>query len=186
MTYAASSHLGTNGTITSALPFTIGAAAATVVPAVIGTINLAPGLMNVVGRQIEICGYATTTASAATIENIQFQWDALGQNTAGKGVVIGNMTTTNTFATTGHIAFCEDFTTTVAGASATAGSILSSGGYLVTTGVDLINTVSAGGNTFAATVGSLNLAAEARINVIYLHTTATDGAGFILQSLTVK
>jgi hypothetical protein len=37
-----------------------------------------------------------------------------------------------------------------------------------------------------AAVASLNLAGEARINVVYLHTTGTDGAGVILQDLTVE
>lgn len=186
VTYAASSHLGTPGTITSALPYTISAAPGTTVPTVVGTINLAPGLMNNIGRQLTICGYMTGTATAATIENVQLQWDAVGQNTAGKGVLISNLTTTTTFATTGHLSFCADLTTTVAGASATAGSILSTGGFLVAAGVDLAATVAGGGPTLAATTGSLNLAGEARINVIYLHTTATDGAGWILQSLVVK
>lgn len=180
------SHLGTPGLPVAFSPFTIGAAAATVVPAVIGSVNIPPGFMNSVGRTIEICGYGTSTATASTIENIQFQWDAFGQNTAGKGVLIGNLTTTTTFATTGHLGFCEDFQTTVTGAGATAGSIINTGGYIVAAGVDLAATVAGGGNTLAAAVASLNLAGEARINIIYLHTTATDGAGYILQGITVK
>jgi hypothetical protein len=37
-----------------------------------------------------------------------------------------------------------------------------------------------------AAVASLNLAGEARIHVVYLHTTGTDGAGVQLQNLTIK
>jgi hypothetical protein len=35
-------------------------------------------------------------------------------------------------------------------------------------------------------VGSLNLAGEARMDFVWLHTTGTDGAGVQLQDLTVK
>jgi hypothetical protein len=93
--------------------------------------------MNFVGRTIEICGKATTTASTATIVSIQFQWDSMGMNTAGKGVQIGNLSITPVaaFSTTKVITFCEQFMTTVAGATATAGSINSIGGYIATSGV---------------------------------------------------
>jgi hypothetical protein len=164
-------------------PFTITTAAATVTPNVLGTINVPPGFMNYLGRTIEICGTSTMSSSTDTIEAVQFQWDANGQNTAGKGVVIGyeNMTTTGVL----NLAFCEDFQTSVTGVTATAGSINAPGGYVAGSAAAL-GLSGAGTNTLVGTVGSLNLADAARINVIYLHTTGTDGSGMTLQGLTVK
>lgn len=184
--YAPGSHMGTPGVPVSNLVYPIGAAAGSTVPTVEGTINIAPGFMNVVGRTLEVCGFMTTTASAATIENVQLQWDAMGQNTAGKGVPLVDMTATTTLATTGHISFCADLQTTVASASATGGSINAIGGFETVSGVTIAGTNAAGTNTVTGATGSLNLADDARINVIYLHTTGTDGAGWTLQSLTAK
>ena len=184
--YAPGARMGTPGIPNGNPAFTITTAAATVTPNVIGTVNLPPGFMNYVGRTIELCGFATTTATASTIENIQFQWDAQGQNTAGKGVVLADLTATTTLATTGHIAFCQDFMTTVASASATGGSINAIGGSEEVSGVTIAGTNAAGTNTVTGATGSLNLADAARINVIYLHTTSTDGAGYILQGLSLK
>jgi hypothetical protein len=184
--YVPGSHIGTPGVITGTLPFTIGAAAATIVPDVVGTINIAPNFMNVVGKTLEICGEATTTATTATNEDIQFQWDAMGQNTAGKGVLIGDLAVTNTLATTGHLAFCADFQTTVASAGATGGSINHVGGFVTSAGVTTAAAAGGGDVVTPGATGLLNLAVDARINVIYLHTTLTDGAGWILQNLTAK
>lgn len=186
MIYAPGAHLGTLGTITSSLAFPITTAAATIVPDVAGTINLAPGLMNFLGKTLEVCGEMTSTASAATIVDVQFQWDSMGQNTAGKGVLIGDLTATATLATTGHITFCQDFQTTVVSASATGGSINHVGGFVGVAGVTVA--AAAGGSDVVTpgAIGSLNLAVDSRINVIYLHTTATDGAGWVLQNLTAK
>lgn len=186
--YAPGAHIGSAITVPSALAFTIGAAAATTVPNVIGTINIAPNAMNVVGKTLEICGEATTTASAATIVDIQFQWDAMGQNTAGKGVLIGDLTATPAaaIATAGHAMFCQDFQTTVASASATGGSINHVGGSGAVGGVSLIAPGALSDAVTPGAIGSLNLAVDARINIIYLHTTATDGAGWTLQNLTAK
>lgn len=189
-TFSPGSHVGTPGVVSAYLPFTISAAEATTVPSVIGTMNVGPGVMNYVGATIEVCGRATSTASTATIVHIQFQWDAFGQNTAGKGVVIGDLALTPVaaFSTTKVLSFCEQFVTTVAGASATAGSIIPAGGFLNTSGVSAA-AAGQGGGADAASLGavaSLNLASEARINVISLHTTGTDGAAVTLQGLTVK
>lgn len=188
-TYAPGSHIGTPGLPALSLPFTISAADATTVPSVLGTINVPPGFMNAVGRNIEVCGKASTSASTATIGSIQFQWDAVGQNTAGKGVQIGNLglTPATAFSTTAVYTFCEQFTTTVAAATATGGSIQATGGYIATSGVATAAAGQGAGSdpTIAAT-GSLNLAADARLNVIYVHTTGTDGTALTLQDLTFK
>ena len=47
-------------------PFTVTTAAATTVPAVLGTVTLPPGFMNVVGRTIRICGKASQAAAGST------------------------------------------------------------------------------------------------------------------------
>jgi hypothetical protein len=183
--YSPGAHTGVAGTITTALPFTISAADATVVPSVIGTINIRPGFMNHAGQTIEVCGYATTTASTGTIKDIQFQWDAFGQNTAGKGVQIGDLTVTQTSTSVTQLDFCEKFETTVTSASATGGSIQTVGGYVTST-IASLSAAAAGGNTQAGAIGSLNLAGEARLNIIYLHTTGTDGTAVTLQGVTVR
>jgi hypothetical protein len=168
--------------------FPISAAAGTTVPSVLGTVTLPFGYMNVAGRTIEICGKATGV-STATIVSIAFQWDAFGQNTAGKGVIIGNLglTPATAFATTEAVTFCEDFQTTVASASATGGSIGTVGGFINTSGVA---TAAAGqgasSDPTGAATGSLNLAEDARINITYTHTTGTDGTAPTLYGLTVK
>jgi hypothetical protein len=41
-------------------------------------------------------------------------------------------------------------------------------------------------NILFAAVGSLNLALNAKIEVVYNHTTGTDGAGVVLLNPTVK
>jgi hypothetical protein len=186
--YTPGSHMGTPGLPAASLAFPLTTALATVVPGVAGTVNIYPGFMNYLGRTLEVCGEITGTASAATIVDIQFQWDAFGQNTAGKGVLIGDLTATPAaaIATAGHATFCQDFQTTVTSASATGGSINHIGGGGSVSGVSLIAGGALGDAVTPGAIGSLNLANEARINVIYLHTTATDGAGWILQSLTAK
>jgi hypothetical protein len=138
-------------------------------------------MMNQLGKTLEICGEATSTATAATIEDIQFQWDSMGQNTAGKGVLIGDLGVTNTLASTGHLTFCADFQTTVVSATATGGSINHVGGFIGSAGVTTAAASGGGDVVTPGAIGSLNLALDARINIIYLHTTATDGAGWILQ-----
>lgn len=181
------SHIGTPGMPAAELVFPVTAAAGTLVPSVLGSLNIPPGYMNFVGRTIRVCGEATTTASTATIVDIQFQWDAMGQNTAGKGVQIGDLTATPGVAlVAGKASFCQDFETTITGATATGGTINHVGALGGVGGTTLI-----AGGVFtdaqtAGAVGSLNLANEARINVIYVHTTATDGAGWLLQSLTLQ
>lgn len=187
--YVPGSRIGVNGLNEAFLPFTISAAEATTVPSVLGTINVAPNFMNQVGRTIEICGKATSTASTATIVHIQFQWDSMGMNTAGKGVQIGDLAVTPVaaFSTTKVITFCDDFQTTAAGATATSGSINSIGGFIATSGVSAAAAGQAGGSDASiGTTASLNLAADSRINVVSVHTTGTDGAALTLQSLTVR
>jgi hypothetical protein len=175
--------------ISSYAPFTVTTAAASTVPAILGSVQLPAGFMNNVGRTIRICGHATeATGGTATIESIQMVWDADGSNTTGAGVIIGtglNLTSTET-ATATTFNFCENLRTTVSGASATAGSIQSVGGYLEVEGGQTSTSNRTAGDTSTTATASLNLAGEARIDVQYVHTTGTDGAGLILQNLTVE
>ena len=191
-TYTPTAGLGAPGGMPSAwLPFTIGAAAATLVPNVVATVNLPPQFANILGRKFQICGDLTTTASVATIIDIQFQWDSMGQDTAGKGVLVGDMTgvVTTALVTAGHATFCQDFMTTVAGAAATAGSINHTNSYGGIGGLTIAPSgVLADCMTGATNGGTalLNLSVDSRINIIYLHTSGTDGAGWTMQHLTIK
>jgi hypothetical protein len=98
---------------------------------------------------------------------------------------------TNTLVTakTDQFYFCYDLKTTVAGAGVTAGSIMQTGG-------NYMQPVHSSSQWLPFPVrhsvkvrrlsASLNLAGEARMDVVWLHTTGTDGAGVQLQDLTVK
>jgi hypothetical protein len=187
-TYTPGNHIGMPGMIASSLAFPVSGSAATTVPTVLGTVNLAPGVMNFVGRTLEICGKSgISTGSTTTILTVSFQWDSMGQNTAGAGVTIGTLglTPVAAFSTKEMDTWCEDFMTTAVGATATGGSINTVGGFINTSGVSTAAAGQGAGSdpTLGATA-SLNLAADARINVVYTHTTGTFAP--TLQGLTVK
>lgn len=190
--YAPSSHLAPFGIQQSSLAPTIGTAAATTVPVVLGTVTLPAGFMNYVGKTVEICGSATqaSAGSTSTITQMQLWWDAAGSNVAGVGVLIGGPKVTSTLVTANadFYTFCQDVVTTVSGAGVTAGSLLATNGFLSESyGAGVAGVGSTGPTLVSNTaVGSLNLAGEARINVVYLHTTGTDGAGMQLTNLTAK
>jgi hypothetical protein len=148
--------------------------------------------MNFVGKTIEVCGYATeaSAGSTATISDIQVWWNAAGSNAAGVPVLIGTKPMTNTLVTakTDQFYFCYDFKTTVAGARRDGGFDPADGRQLLQPVHQLLGGYGAAvrlGQGPAA-VGSLNLAGEARMDIVWLHTTGTDGAGVQLQDLTVK
>jgi hypothetical protein len=183
--YTPTSHVGLAGMPSAYQAFTISAADATTVPSVIGTVNFRPGFMNKPGQTIRVCGNASTSASTGTIQDIQFQWDAMGQNTAGKGVKIGDLTVTETATSVLQLDFCETFQTTVASASATGGTIAAGQGYITST-IASLSAAAAGGNTVVGGTGSLNLADDARLNIIYLHTTGTDGTAVTLNNVTIQ
>jgi hypothetical protein len=188
--YAPGSAVGLSGVSGATFPFTIGAAAATTVPSAMGTINIPPGYMNFVGRKIRVCGYGTMSgASTATVLEASLQWDSFGQNTAGLPVTVADNQATATTAVSGtvvNVTFCNDLVTTVAGSGATAGSLMNVGGYACwgVTSAGVQPTCSPTSTT--AAVGSLNLASEARLHVVYTHVTGTDGAGMVLNGLTIE
>ncbi len=188
--YAPGSHIGVPGLVSSSLAFATAGSATTTVPTVVGTINLAPGVMNYVGRTLEICGkWDVASGDTSTVISTQFQWDSMGKNTAGKGVQIGTLTLTpaTAVATAVEATFCEDFQTTAVGATATGGSINTVGGFIATNGVAAAAAgLGAGTDPTVGTTASLNLAADARINIIHLHTTSVGGVTPVLQALTVK
>jgi hypothetical protein len=180
---------GVSGIVKSSLPFHITTAAASTVPQILGTVALPPGFMNYVGRTIEVCGYAyASTQGASTLVKIQFEWDAQGSDvTTGLPVIIGGpwANGTLTTGTTGQFDFCQQFTTTVASASATGGTILAGHGNLVECALTTCATPFAGPNMTVAAVGSLNLAEAARLQVVMVQTTSTTAVPQ-LESLTVK
>jgi hypothetical protein len=187
-TYAPSLHVSFPGIPSNFQAFPISAAAGTTVPAVLGTVTVPTGFANVVGKTWQLCGKATGV-STATIVSIAFQWDAFGQNTAGKGVIIGNLglTPATAFATTEAVTFCEVFQTTVASASATGGSIQTLYGVINASGVATAAAgQGAGTDPTGGATGSLNLAGDARINITYTHTTGTDGTAPTLYGLTLS
>lgn len=191
--YAPHNHVGGPGITNSQQAYTVATAAATTVPEVIATIPIPGSFMNFVGRTIRICGQATmaSAGTTATVQNIEFLWDAAGSNTAGAGVIIGQLQITATGAggAAENYGFCETFQTTVAGATVTAGSLMPLAGILnYTEGAGTLH--AAGTDVKAAAVGSLNLlnaaGNTARIHVVWLHTTGTDGAGMQCNGITIE
>lgn len=184
--YVPGAHVGIPGVVETSLAFSAATAPATTVPAIVGTVAVPPGYMNFPGRTIRICGTITEGgASTATVEQVSFYWDADGSNATGAGVLLPGPTITTTLTGTPKFQFCQNLTTTVAGTSATAGSIQTTQGY--------ITSVNGAAGTVATTTptvpgagtASLNLAQEARIDIDYLHTTGTDGAP-TLTNLSVE
>jgi hypothetical protein len=130
--------------------------------------------------------------SALTVNTARI-WVGLG-GTSSTSDYVGNSNarTTYAYAPSSQVTSnadqwygCTKLKTTVSGAGVTAGSILAGGGFL-TASYGAATTVSAatGPTIGAAAVGSLNLAGEARVDVVYLHTTGADGAAPVLQDLT--
>lgn len=186
--YVPSSRVGLPGITSSNMSFPITTAAQTTIGQVAGSIHLPPGFMNYPGRTIEVCGMLSKTSTTAdTITNIQLWWDAEGSNvTAGTAVQLSNIQITQTLTAAATISFCQQIQTTVASASATGGTLLAGNGWMTEAQV-AAGTIHTGSTnvTFAA-VGSLNLALHANIEVVYNHTTGTDGAGVVLINPTVK
>lgn len=170
------------------MSFPITTAAQSTIGQVAGTIPLSPGFMNYVGRTIEVCGMLSkTNTTADTITNIQLWWDAEGSNvTAGTAVQLTNIQITQTLTAAASIPFCQDITTTVASASATGGTIQPGTGWLTEAQVAAGTIHTGSSNILFAAVGSLNLALQAKLEVVYNHTTGTDGAGVVLLNPTVR
>lgn len=186
--YVPGSGVGLPGITSAFMSFPVTTAAQTTVGQVAGTIPLPPNFMNYVGRTIEVCGMLSkTSTNADTITNIQLWWDAEGSNvTAGTSVELSNIQVTSTNTAAASYSFCQDITTTVAAATATGGTITPGMGWL-TQGQVAAGTVPVGAtNILFAAVGSLNLALNAKLEVVYNHTTGTDGAGVVLINPTVK
>lgn len=186
--YVPSSHVGIPGVTTVNQSFPITTAAQSTIGQVAGSIHLSPNFMNYVGRTIEVCGMLSKTSTTAdTITNIQLWWDAEGSNvTAGTAVELSNIQITQTLTAAASLPFCQDITTTTAAATATGGTITPGMGWLTENQVAAGTIHDGGSNILFAAVGSLNLALNANIEVVYNHTTGTDGAGVLLINPTVK
>lgn len=186
--YAPGTSSGIPGVLTAYNSFPITTAAQSTVGQVAGTIKLPVGFMNYPGRTVEICGMLSKTSTTAdTITNIQLWWDSEGSNvTAGTAVELSNIQITQTLTAAATLPFCQDVTTTISAATATGGTLLPGMGWLTESQVAAGTIHTASSNILLAAVGSLNLALNANIEVVYNHTTGTDGAGVVLLNPTVK
>ncbi len=186
--YAPSSRTGIPGVTSASMTFPITTAAQSTIGQVAGSIALQPNFMNYVGRQIRVCGFLSKTSTTAdTITNIQLWWDAEGSNvTTGQPIQLSNIQITQTLTAAASISFCQDLRTTVASTTATGGTILPGNGWFDETQVAAGTIHVATTNILFAAVGSLNLALNAHIDIVYNHTTGTDGAGVLLTDATVQ
>lgn len=177
------------GITANSLVFSTPTAAATGVPSVLATVQVPPAFMNFISRKLRVCAHISeATGGTATVETFTFVWDADGSNTTGAGVTLGNGITGTITETAAATSFnvCGTIVTTVSGAGVTAGSIKDALGYFTMAGGVVATSNLAGTDTSIGTTGSLNVAGEARIDLVYTHTTGTDGAGLIVQDLTVE
>jgi hypothetical protein len=157
----------------------VGAAAGSTVPDVIGTLTLPAGFMNYVGKRSRS---AATRRKRRTVRPRPSRTSRCGgrgglercrRAGADRHQADDQHLVT---AKTDQFYFCYDFKTTVAGAGATAGSILQTGGnycnQYTSSSVATVPLCVLGQGP--AAVGSLNLAGEARMDIVWLHTTGTD------------
>jgi hypothetical protein len=193
--YAPGSRPGIPGVTASMLPYTAcGAAPGTTVPCIMASVPLPPGEMAYVGRTLRVCGEMNeaSAGSTATISDVFFYWDAQGSNvTGGYPVKIGGPAITNTLVTSNADTwtFCQDLKTTVVGTTVTGGSIFATSGYVCATyGVVGALGGSCTNSTAVAAVGSLDVLAieGSRIDIIYNHTTGTDGAAPLVSDLHIE
>jgi hypothetical protein len=186
--YVASSHVASFGIPTMSLPFTVGGIGSAT-PIAIGTVNIPAGVLNQVGKRIRLCGHWINTDVNSAVQNINIYLDAAGSDVAGSPVKIGSLASTQTGTAAPYQGnFCEEFTTTVSGAGATAGSIqpgYSNFLYVLTSANTVFGT---GADTNTAAVASLNLAGgggfENRLSIV--HTNTTGNATPQLISLTIE
>jgi hypothetical protein len=85
-----------------------------------------------------------------------------------------------------NVNFCFIVATSVSSATATGSSMIPLNAIInwgnTATGI----TPSGGGLITTAAVGSLNTTNEARLHIVYNHTTGSDGAGFVLNGYTLE
>jgi hypothetical protein len=186
--YTPGLHLGYPGVPAAELVFPASGSAASTVPTVLGSVNIPPGFMNYVGRTLEICGkFGIVTGSTTTVLNLSIDWSSMGQDNAGLPVTVTNIgeTPASAFSTKEMDSFCFDLQTTVAAATATGGSINTTYGIINTSGVVSAAAGQGGGaDSITGATALLNLALDARVNIVYTHTTGTFAP--TLQNLTVK
>lgn len=186
--YVPGLHVGLTGVVSNFMNFPITTAAQSTIGQVAGSINLPASYMNFAGRTVEVCGMLSKTSTTAdTITNIQLWWDAEGSNvTTGQPIELTNIQITSTLTAAATIPFCQDITTTVAATTATGGTIQPGTGWLTEAQVAAGTIHFASSNILLTAVGSLNLALNARLDVVYNHTTGTDGAGVLLINPSIK
>lgn len=171
--YAPGGHAGIPGVQTDFRPATISAALGSTVPFVLGEVSIPPNFMNYQGRTIRVCGHIINAATDAdTITAIQTRWDAQGSNaTTGIPPLLGSVKVTATMSAATTKDFCQTISTTTASASATGGSLFPTDGFISESMSGAGTTPTTGPNIVTATVGSLNLALAARLELVYVETT---------------
>jgi len=187
--YAPTGQVSSQGLTATQRPYTVAPAAATTVPEVIATMPVPIGAMNTVGRTLCIAGQATeaSAGSTATVQNFEFLWDAAGSNTTGAPVIIGQEQLTATLVTSNadFWNFQGCFQVQTAGAGVTAGAVQDLDGRLIS--IYGAGSLGNAGTEVLSQVASLNLAGTGgntqRVHVVWLHTTATDGAGVQVTGL---
>lgn len=186
--YIPANHFGSYGMPTVNLAFTVGGIGSAT-PIAIGTVNIPAGVLNQVGKRIRVCGRLTNTDVNSAVQNINIYLDAAGSDVAGSPVKIGSLASTQTGTAAAYNGnFCEEFTTTVSGAGATAGSVQPGMNFFTYLLTSANSTFGIGGDTNTAAVASINLNGTAgfenRISIV--HTNTTGNATPQLISLTVE
>lgn len=188
--YTPGSAVGLSGVPSNVFPAATSAAAGSTIPSAIGTINLPPGFLNFPGKKVRVCGYGTFSgASTATVLNMSLQWDAFGQNNAGLPVTVANTAATPSAAFAAsvvNVSFCFTIAGSVQSVSATGGSIIPLNAQVTWGNTATGISPASGGLITTAAVGSLNLAGESRLHIVYNHTTGTDGTGMVLNGYTIE
>ena len=154
--------------------------------AILGTAQLPPGFLNVIGRAIRVTGkVALTTLNTATLPYITLSLGWAGGDTAGLPVSVCALVPAAAGATaTANESFSCTLTTNAVGTTA-VGSIMTNGWentVAATGGAILGGTIDTG----TAAIGSLGLFSQDSLNVIYTSTTnATGGEQLLALNIEV-
>lgn len=190
--YGPSSHLGIPGVPAVSRAFSITTGSLSTAPNIVATVNLPSGFMNYVGKGIRVCGFASSTGtSTATVVGFTLWWEAAPSNASGPlPLIIGGPNVTGTLASAiDNYTFCQDFTTLTTGPT---GTVLPGAGWLTYSDTVAGTHPFSGPNVQVGAPAAVSLGGTGtagfptHLHVVYLHTTGTDGAGMILQKLTIE
>jgi hypothetical protein len=144
--------------------------------AVLGSVNLPAGYLNVIGRTVRVTGkIALTTLNTATLPYITLGLNWVGGLTAGAPIAVCSLVP----AAAGSTATANEFFTCTLTTNAVGATAI---GTVMTNGYELLTPAAGGaltgatGDTGTAAIASLGLFAQNTLNVIYTSTTnATAG-----------